>query len=493
MREPTQSFRQDSEISEGLSPFTGNDPATFRAMIGSCSRLVLMGVGDAVIAVAAQVAGTYVGGMVDGGSAGPAPTSWRDDAVVTAVASTVAFLVVYRGYRDLHRSYVELGRDVFTATLWSVLLTAAVAQSHRAGRPLLAAASPIAGVITACLVVLWRIPFSLWAQKAWRERPLALVSTQPEDWQWRLSPYVAVQRSMTPQAFLQTPPAARGVLITPDVQLDDRERIVAWAVRNQLQLYLVPDTYEILVASGRPTQLNDIPLLEVQPLVLPAHLRVIKRVIDLLGAIVLFLVFVPVFLVVPLLIWLEDRGPVLYRQRRVGRDGTVFDLIKFRTMVPDAESGTGPVWAGEKDPRVTRIGRLLRSMRLDELPQIVNVLRGQMSLVGPRPERPELVRQFAAQNPMYRLREAVKPGITGLAQLLGRYDTDPDCKLRLDLSYMSRWKPGLDIIILLWTVPVVLLPIVRANSTGVLSAGPEKVSHILNSRHWQLDQDNGKG
>ena len=163
-----------------------------------------------------------------------------------------------------------------------------------------------------------------------------------------------------------------------------------------MQLYLVPDAYEVLMTSSRRTQLNDILLLEIRPLALPVEFRAIKRMIDLLGAVVLFCVFVPLFLVVPLLIWLEDRGPVLYRQQRVGRDGNVFDLIKFRTMVPDAERETGPIWAQEEDPRITRIGRLLRSIRVDELPQLLNVLRGEMSLVGPRPERPELVSEFAS-------------------------------------------------------------------------------------------------
>lgn len=482
MRERAKSSRQDCVSSQGLPPFTRNDPVTFRAMFGSYARLILMGVGDSVMALAGQLAGTYVGGLIDGAPVALDPNPWRGDPVVTVVAvvSTLAFLIVYRGYRDLHRSYAELGRDVFTAALWSVFL-AAVLHFYPPGRPSLAVAWLLAGVITACLLVLWRVPFARWARKAWCERPVTLVSTRPEEWQGRLPSYVAVHSLMTPQAFLQVPSVAQRVMITPDVRVEDRERIAGWALRHQVQLYLVPDVYEVLMASGRPTQLNDIPLLEIQPLVLPVELRVIKRVIDVLGAIVLFCVFMPAFLVIPLLIWLEDRGPVLYRQQRVGRDGELFDLIKFRTMVPDAERETGPVWAQEEDRRVTRIRQLLRSTRLDELPQLVNVLRGKMSLVGPRPERPELVTNIAVRNPMFRAREGVKPGITGLAQVLGRYDTESNFKLQFDLCYIHRWRPAFDLIILLWTVPVVMGPLVRLYMAGTLTGRVSKKEAPVNA------------
>lgn len=168
---------------------------------------------------------------------------------------------------------------------------------------------------------------------------------------------------------------------------------------------------------------------------------------------------------------------MFYRQRRVGRDGKIFELIKFRTMVPDAEKLTGAVWAQEDDPRVTRVGKWLRATRLDELPQVLNVLRGEMSLVGPRPERPELVMEFAGRNAMFRAREAVKPGITGLAQVLGRYDTDPDSKLRFDLLYITRWGLGLDLLIMFWTIPVMLFP-------QSVSKAAERITRRLRLEVW---------
>lgn len=463
MRGPATPSEQATGGPEGLPPFTRNEPVTFRGMFGSYSRLALMAVGDAVLALAGQVAGTYVGGMVQRAVVPLDPGPWLADpfAIAVVVMSTLVFLIVYRGYGDLHRSYFKLGRDVFTAGLWSVLPVAAVLHFYGPGPPPLAAAWLPAGVSTACLLVLWRVPFARQAREAWSKKPVTLVSTQPGEWLRRFPSYVVVHRAITPQAFLEAPSVTGRIVITPDVRVEDREQIVAWALWNQVDLYLVPDVYEVLLASGRTTQLGDMALLEVPRLVLPVEQRALKRAIDLLGGVVFVLIFLPVFVVVPLLIWLEDRGPVFYRQRRVGRDGKLFEVIKFRTMVVDAERETGPIWARQDDPRITRIGQLLRSTRLDELPQLVNILRGDMSLVGPRPERPELVIRFASRNPLYRAREAVKPGITGLAQVMARYDTEPDCKLRFDLRYTVGWGPSQDLLILLRTVPLLLLPSIR--------------------------------
>ncbi|WP_167758874.1 exopolysaccharide biosynthesis polyprenyl glycosylphosphotransferase [Thermaerobacter sp. FW80] len=316
----------------------------------------------------------------------------------------------------------------------------------------------IAGVLTAILLSVWSVPFARRAKHTYYQHHVTLVSADPLGWQGRLPAYVSIRHALTPADFLKTPPATDRVVLASDVPMEYRERIVSWALRNQVDLYVVPNTYEILMASGRLTHIGDIPLMTVYRLALSIELRAVKRALDLAGALSLLIAFLPVFLIVPLLIWLEDRGPVFYRQRRVGRDGKIFELIKFRTMVPEAEKLTGPVWAREDDPRVTRVGKWLRATRLDELPQVFNVLRGEMSLVGPRPERPELVMEFAGRNAMFRAREAVKPGITGLAQVLGRYDTEPDSKLRFDLFYITRWGLGLDLLILLWTIPVVLFP-----------------------------------
>jgi exopolysaccharide biosynthesis polyprenyl glycosylphosphotransferase len=167
----------------------------------------------------------------------------------------------------------------------------------------------------------------------------------------------------------------------------------------------------------------------------------------------------PVMALAALLIKLDSKGPVLFRQERVGENARIFVLLKFRSMRVDAERESGPVWATPMDPRVTRVGRILRRTRLDELPQLFNVLTGRMSFVGPRPERPEFVWKLQRQIPYYTERFSVKPGLTGWAQVRYHYASsveDAIEKLQYDLYYVKNLSPFLDLLILLGTIQVVL-------------------------------------
>ena len=185
-----------------------------------------------------------------------------------------------------------------------------------------------------------------------------------------------------------------------------------------------------------------------------------KRPFDLailvLAHILLFPVWLVLWTMIPLAIWAGDRGPVLYRQVRVGKNGTVFTMRKFRTMIIGAEERTGPVWAWRGDWRITGVGRFLRRFRLDEIPQVINMWKGEMSLVGPRPERPELVDEFSRSIPGFDARLRVRPGFGGLAQVRGRYSTRPRDKLRYDNLYIEKMTPGLDLKLLIQSLRVVL-------------------------------------
>ena len=184
-----------------------------------------------------------------------------------------------------------------------------------------------------------------------------------------------------------------------------------------------------------------------------------KRLFDVVGAAGALALLGPPMLLIAAAIRLSGPGGALYRQRRITRGGREFTILKFRTMRAGAEDATGPVWASAGDPRVTRLGRLLRRTSLDELPQLINVLRGEMSIVGPRPERPQLVRQISEALPIYRVRHAVRPGITGWAQVNYSYGSsveDARIKLEYDLYYLKHAGVVLDLLILLRTVPVML-------------------------------------
>jgi lipopolysaccharide/colanic/teichoic acid biosynthesis glycosyltransferase len=185
------------------------------------------------------------------------------------------------------------------------------------------------------------------------------------------------------------------------------------------------------------------------------HQLRLKRLLDLSVVIVTAPLWIPVPALLALYVRIRAGAPVLYRQRRTGRDGRPFTLIKFRTMVIDAEHD-GPQLSSHDDPRVIRGLGWMRTSRLDELPQIWNVIRGEMSLVGPRPERPELIAEIERRVPGYSRRNEVPPGMTGMAQVYGRYETSPDNKLGYDLQYLVNWSVVLDVQILLRTVWVVL-------------------------------------
>jgi len=185
-----------------------------------------------------------------------------------------------------------------------------------------------------------------------------------------------------------------------------------------------------------------------------------KRTFDLLVSIALFIVTLPIMLLTSILIYLEDRSPIFYRQERVGKDGQSFMVLKFRSMRNDAEKKSGPQWASANDPRTTRIGRVIRKLRVDELPQIVNVIKGEMSFVGPRPERPHFVEQLCEEVPYYNMRHSIKPGITGMAQVRYQYGAsveDSIQKLQYDLYYVKNNSLFLDMLILIETLQVVLL------------------------------------
>lgn len=218
---------------------------------------------------------------------------------------------------------------------------------------------------------------------------------------------------------------------------------------------LLPDFHQLVIGLNKTNQIFGLPLIEISPDVMPLWEKITKRVLDMLIAVVLLVVTAPLMVVLMIWIRLDSKGGSLFKQVRVGRNGSHFTIYKLRTMVENAEEQTGPTWASENDPRVTRIGGWLRKLRLDEIPQLFNVLKGEMSLVGPRPERPYFVDQFNKEIPMYFRRLRVRPGITGWAQVKWKYDATLDDvfeKTKYDLFYVENMSLILDFKILFNTI-----------------------------------------
>ena len=224
-------------------------------------------------------------------------------------------------------------------------------------------------------------------------------------------------------------------------------------VRTPVSIHVVPDLLQFMVLRSRVEDIDGLPTINLSETPLEGWSRFVKRAFDLLVAGAAVLVLSPVMGVVALAIWLEDRGPLFYRQVRMGLDGKPFDIVKFRSMRVGAESETGAVWADRDDPRRTKVGRLIRAWSLDELPQLWNVVMGDMSVVGPRPERPQFVEQFRAEYPHYMLRHKVRAGMTGWAQVHGwRGNTSIRMRIEHDLYYIENWSLMLDLKILFLTL-----------------------------------------
>jgi exopolysaccharide biosynthesis polyprenyl glycosylphosphotransferase len=220
------------------------------------------------------------------------------------------------------------------------------------------------------------------------------------------------------------------------------------------------DTYETALRRVCSRKIQPSQLIFSSALSPRSHALAIQNVYSLSIAVLGLVCLAPLMLLTALVVKLSSTGPVLYRQRRVGKDGKIFTVYKFRSMYTDAEARTGAVWATRDDPRITQAGKWLRRLRLDEVPQLWNVVKGEMSIVGPRPERPEFVEVLSAQIPYYRQRLAVKPGITGWAQINHKYgDTELDAliKLEYDLYYIKNLAAALDFYIIFHTVKVMLL------------------------------------
>lgn len=220
-----------------------------------------------------------------------------------------------------------------------------------------------------------------------------------------------------------------------------------------VNIRLVPDLFQLLTLKARVEDLDGFPVISVDEPPLRGVMLVVKRAIDIGVSSLFLLVSSPFLLIISLLIKLTSKGPVLYHQERMGLDGNRFIMHKFRTMICNAESETGPVMCSADDPRITKFGRFLRRFSLDEIPQLINVLKGEMSLVGPRPERPVFVREFRGKIPKYMLRHKVKSGITGWAQVHGlRQDTPIDKRVEYDFYYIQNWSLSLDLKILWMTL-----------------------------------------
>lgn len=260
-------------------------------------------------------------------------------------------------------------------------------------------------------------------------------------------------------------------IIIGDIPAGDRNQLLKLCYARNIRSYTVPKISDILLRSSTELNIFDSPLYLSRNFGgLAWDQRVIKRIEDVVITSIVLLITSPFFLIVALMLKLTDHGPIFYTQKRLTLDGREFSIYKFRTMVVDAEKKSGPVKAGDKDPRILPVGHFLRATRLDELPQLLNILKGDMSLVGPRPERPELAAVITGNIPEFELRLKVKAGLTGYAQIYGKYCTTSYDKLKLDLTYILNYSIFMDLKLILMTPKVLFM---KESTEGFVDGGWE--------------------
>jgi exopolysaccharide biosynthesis polyprenyl glycosylphosphotransferase len=260
--------------------------------------------------------------------------------------------------------------------------------------------------------------------------------------------------------------SADEVFLSSGISQKMRERIFFICIKNKKNVCFVPEYFDLNMMSSSFYKTDDIPTFRTAGMELSPEERLVKRATDLLFGLIASIIALPIGLIIAFLIKL-DGGPVFYIQERFTRGYKKFNIYKFRTMIPDAEKQSGPVLADEKDSRITWIGRFIRTVRLDEIPQLINILKGDMSLVGPRPERPFFVEQFEKTIPEYSYRFNVKAGLTGLAQVEGKYNTSVENKLRYDLIYINKYSIFNDLLIMLQTVKILFM---KESTEGITSS-----------------------
>lgn len=243
-----------------------------------------------------------------------------------------------------------------------------------------------------------------------------------------------------------------------DIPTADRNVLMKYCYNQSIRVYMMPKIPDVIVMGCEKMHLFDTPILLTREYALRIEQRFIKRTIDLVCAILLVLITSPIMLLTAIIIKLSDRGPVFYKQVRCTINNKEFHIIKFRSMRVDAEKDGVARLASKGDPRITPFGRFIRTVRIDELPQLFNIIKGDMSFIGPRPERPEIIKQYMEDMPEFAFRTKVKAGLAGYAQVYGKYNTTPYDKLKLDLTYIENYSVWLDIKLMLLTLKVLITP-----------------------------------
>ena len=316
------------------------------------------------------------------------------------------------------------------------------------------------------IAVLWTVCADIWYYRTFQAKASVVVHDSRENLedlivQYGMDRKFDVKRSVTEEVCVQHLPEMlddADVVFLCDVHSTERDCILNYCIQKDIQVYLIPSTADILLSRAQIVHMFHLPMYSIGKRQTSLAFRVIKRLFDIVASSAALLVLSPVMLVTAIAIKDYDGGPIFFRQNRLTKDCRIFSMLKFRSMCVDAEKdGIARLSSGDQDPRITPVGRIIRKTRIDELPQLVNIIKGDMSIVGPRPERPEIAQQYEKELPEFALRLYVKAGLTGYAQVYGKYNTLPGDKLRMDLLYISKASVWKDLQIIFATIKILFM------------------------------------
>ncbi len=363
----------------------------------------------------------------------------------------MAALFFFRVYKNRFKSSWDLFRRIFLGLFFGTLLSIAFVYVFRAGWGAFPTSVFVLSFFINLLLVFKVNQYILKARKKIKKQVVVIGQDDIDDIVGKKAIVRRIEIDEIEQ--LAKYPDIDEVVICERIQNEKDLNLLVYLIQKlKIEVFFNPTIYMELL-SGRINGENSIGFLSTFVGEKQDVEEFLMRSLDIVGSILILLISAPATILISLLVKILSPGPVFYKQQRVGKDGRVFTLYKFRTMAKDSEKKLGPVLASRNDSRVTKVGKILRETRLDELPQLLNVLRGDMSLVGPRPERLHFVKQHKA---LHELRLAVKPGLTGLAQIRSFYDLKPRHKIKYDYLYIQRRSLLLNLYILIKTVPIVL-------------------------------------
>lgn len=376
----------------------------------------------------------------------------------------ILFMNTYGGYKV---GYLKKGNLIYSQIL-SIIFTniftylqIAVLDKHFL--------SPIQLIKMTCLdfiiIIMWTLIYQWIYVKMFPPRKMLLISGSRSDYhlvekmnsredKYEICEIINIQQGIS---IIQTEIVKYDGVIIGDIESHERNLILKYCFANSIRTYNVPKISDILLKSSVELNLFDSPLLLSRNEGMTIEQLFVKRLVDIVGALIGIVIASPLFLIISVLISLTDKGPFFFKQARLTRDDKIFYIYKFRTMIQEAEKDGVARLAEEGDSRILPVGHFLRRTRLDELPQLFNILRGEMSLVGPRPERPELIEEILKEIPEFSYRTKVKAGLTGYAQIYGKYNTTAYDKLKLDLTYIRNYSFLLDVKLIFMTPKIMFM------------------------------------